>query len=142
MDTARAFQTAREREWIVDDGRYRSDRSDPRYRLTPLGTGELAREPDRHLRSIEGGRAGVDMSVPAVIEVVGEFEESGGTSLELAAWELGVDERELETVWSLAIDYGLLEPCGINRVDGRDEQMWRLTDGGRQLRVAPDERTG
>jgi hypothetical protein len=33
------------------------------------------------------------ISVQAVLEVVGEFDASGGASVGLAAWELCVDER-------------------------------------------------
>jgi hypothetical protein len=77
-----------------------------------------------------------------LLEVIAEFEQLEGTSLELAAWELGVDRARLKTAWSSAIDDGLIEPCGIQVVDGRQERMWRLSDRGRKRCGRPDQRTG
>jgi hypothetical protein len=94
------------------------------------------------LRSIDGGRADPDVPVSKLLEVIAEFEQLEGTSLELAAWELGVDRARLKTAWSSAIDDGLIEPCGIQVVDGRQERMWRLSDRGRKRWGRPDERTG
>jgi ligand-binding sensor domain-containing protein len=66
------------------------------------------------------------ISLQQVLEVVAEFDDSGGASLGLVAWELCVDEAEVASAWQQAIDHGLI------RAAGRDsqEQLWRLTRAG------------
>ena len=63
------------------------------------------------------------VSLQQVLEVVAEFDDSGGASLGLVAWELCVDEELVASAWQQAIDHGLI------RAAGRDsqEQLWRLT---------------
>ena len=92
------------------------------------------------MHELSGAR--VNISVSTVLDTVAEFEQSGGTSIELAAWELDRDVGELHRVWGLAIDGGLLEGCGIQHVDGREERMWRLSDHGRALRAGLDKLAG
>jgi hypothetical protein len=142
MDAARVFQTARRRAWIVEAEPALNDSGDPSYRLSPSGIEELRREPRTPLRSIDGGLAERDVPVSKLLEVIAEFEQLEGTSLELAAWELDVHQARLKTAWSSAIDDGLIEPCGIQIVDGREERLWRLSDRGRKRWGRPDERTG
>jgi hypothetical protein len=142
MDGARVFQTARRRAWIVEAEPALNDSGDPSYRLSPSGIEELRREPRTPLRSIDGGLAERDVPVSKLLEVIAEFEQLEGTSLELAAWELDVHQARLKTAWSSAIDDGLIEPCGIQIVDGREERLWRLSDRGRKRWGRPDERTG
>jgi hypothetical protein len=67
------------------------------------------------------------VSLQQVLEVVAEFDDSGGASLGLVAWELCADEEELVApVWQQAISHGLIRPAG------RDwqEQLWRLSSAG------------
>ncbi len=142
MDGARGFQTARERHWIVEAEPALNGSGDPSYRLSQLGIEELGRDPARPLRSIDGGGADLDIPVLNLVEVVADFEQFGGASLELAAWELGVDQVRLKAAWALAIDNGLIEPCGVQSVDGRNEEMWRLSRRGSSLWGRQDERTG
>ena len=63
-----------------------------------------------------------------VLEVVGDFDESGGGSVGLVAWELCVDEQRVADAWEQARAEGLLRPAARDRV--HDEQLWRLTAGG------------
>jgi diguanylate cyclase (GGDEF)-like protein len=71
-----------------------------------------------------------DVRVVDVLDVLVRFDEFGGASVQLAAWELGVDERQVVAAWQRAIREGLLEPAGTELALG--EEMWRLTDAGRQ----------
>jgi hypothetical protein len=66
------------------------------------------------------------VSLQQVLEIVAEFEHSGGASLGLVAWELCVDEDLVAHAWQRAIRHGLLTPAG------RDwqEQLWRLSSAG------------
>jgi hypothetical protein len=66
------------------------------------------------------------VSLQLVLDVLAEFDDSGGASLGLVAWELGVDEELVASAWRKAIDHGLI------RAAGRDsqEQLWRLTSAG------------
>jgi hypothetical protein len=66
------------------------------------------------------------VSLQLVLEILAEFDDSGGASLGLVAWELGVDEELVASAWRQAIDHGLI------RAAGRDshEQLWRLTSAG------------
>jgi hypothetical protein len=71
----------------------------------------------------------VSLQLVLVLEVVAEFDDSGGAGLGLVAWELGVDEELVASAWRQAIDHGLI------RAAGRDsqEQLWRLTSAGRTV---------
>ena len=66
------------------------------------------------------------VSLQQVIEVVAEFDDLGGASLGLVAWELCVDEELVAPAWQQAISHGLMRPAG------RDwqEQLWRLGSAG------------
>jgi hypothetical protein len=66
------------------------------------------------------------ISVQAVLEVVGQFDESGGASVGLVAWELCIDERLVLAAWERARVAGLIAPAGHDL----DEQLWRLTPAG------------
>lgn len=67
-------------------------------------------------------------SVQQVLEVLGEFDQSGGASFGLVAWELSVDEERILDAWEQAQADGLIKPAGNDPLDG--EQVWRLTVGG------------
>jgi hypothetical protein len=69
-----------------------------------------------------------DISLQQVLEVVGDFDESGGASLSLIAWELFVEEQRVARAWEQAVADSLLRPAGRDRVNG--EPLWRLTAGG------------
>lgn len=66
------------------------------------------------------------VSLQQVLEVVAEFDDCGGASLGLVAWELCLDEELVAQAWQQALSYGLIRPAG------RDwkEQLWRLSAGG------------
>jgi len=66
------------------------------------------------------------ISLEAVLEVVGEFDESGGASVGLVAWELGIDERLVLGAWERARATGLIAAAGLDQ----QEQLWRLTPAG------------
>ena len=78
------------------------------------------------------------VSLQLVLEVLAEFDDSGGASLGLVAWELGVDEELVASAWRQAIDHGLI------RAAGRDsqEQLWRLTSAGRTVALAASPKVG
>lgn len=65
-------------------------------------------------------------SLQAVLEVVGEFDEYGGASVGLIAWELSVDEWLVADAWDQARARGLIAPAGYDQC----EQLWRLTRAG------------
>ena len=65
-------------------------------------------------------------SLQAVLQVVGEFDDSGGASAGLVAWELCVDERLVAGAWERARVMGLIAPAGYDQ----HEQLWRLTPAG------------
>jgi hypothetical protein len=67
------------------------------------------------------------ISVQAVLEVVGEFDDSGGASVGLVAWELCIDERLVLGAWERAKVAGLIAPAGHDE----HERLWRLTHAGR-----------
>ena len=87
-------------------------------------------------RSALRGRWGVPMtrdrmakiSVQRVLEVVGDFDQTGGASLGLVAWELSVHEERVIDAWERAQADDLIKPAGNDPLHG--EQMWRLTVGG------------
>jgi hypothetical protein len=66
------------------------------------------------------------VSLQQVLEVGAEFDDSGGASLGLVAWELCVDEELVAPAWQQAITHGLIRPAA------RDwqEQLWRLSSAG------------
>lgn len=66
------------------------------------------------------------ISVQAMLEVVGEFDESGGASVGLVAWELCIEERLVHAAWERARLAGLIAPAGHDQ----HEQLWRLTPAG------------
>jgi hypothetical protein len=68
------------------------------------------------------------ISVQKVLEVVGDFDQTGGASLGLVAWELSVDEERVIDAFEQAQADGLIKPAGNDPLHG--EQMWRLTVGG------------
>jgi hypothetical protein len=67
---------------------------------------------------------GAEISVERLLEVMRDFDEFGGASIELVAWELGSPVSDLSTAWAQAIADGLLEPAGLDSVFG--EPLWRL----------------
>ncbi len=82
--------------------------------------------------------AAAQLSVTEVLGVVGQFEASGGASIELAAWELSVELPLVASAWSRAIRGGFLVGAGIDKASG--EQMWRLSDRGRSRAHTADRR--
>jgi hypothetical protein len=66
------------------------------------------------------------ISVQAVPEVVGEFDESGGASVGLVVGELCIDERLILSAWERARAAGLIAPAGHDQ----PEQLRRLTPAG------------
>jgi hypothetical protein len=76
----------------------------------------------------EEGWAGMGgaTSLQAVLEVVGEFDEYGGASIGLVAWELCVDDLLVASAWEQASATGLIAPAGHDQ----HEQLWRLTPTG------------
>jgi diguanylate cyclase (GGDEF)-like protein len=78
----------------------------------------------------QGPPAPGDVRVRDVLDVLARFDEFGGASIELAAWDLGVEDRQVAAAWSRAISGGLLESAGTELALG--EEMWRLTDSGRR----------
>jgi len=79
-----------------------------------------------------------EIALQQVLEVVADFDESGGASSGLVAWELFVDEQRVAEVWAQAQADGLLRAAGHDGVN--DEQMWRLTAGGWAARNDPARR--
>jgi diguanylate cyclase (GGDEF)-like protein len=64
-----------------------------------------------------------------VLEVLAQFDQSGGASIELIAWELNSSSALVAKSWSQAIREGLITRAGTD--PGTGEQMWRLSDHGR-----------
>lgn len=64
------------------------------------------------------------------VRVASDFDEFGGASLELVAWELGLDEDTVQVVWRQAVAEGLLVAAPRDEVLGED--MWRVTERGRR----------
>ena len=80
-----------------------------------------------------------DISLQQVLEVVGDFDESGGANVGLAAWELSVEEQRVARAWEQAVAAGLLRRAGRDSLDG--ERLWRLTAGGWAARDAVAQRS-
>ncbi len=74
-------------------------------------------------------------SLQAVLQAVGEFDESGGASVGLVAWELCVEERLVAGAWDQARATGLIAPAGYDL----HEQLWRLTPAGWAARLVGRE---
>jgi hypothetical protein len=97
-----------------------------------LGAASVARTADAPQMTAPAAASGSflmldPVSLQQVLEVVAEFDDTGGASLGLVAWELCADEQELVApVWQQAITHGLIRPAG------RDwqEQLWRLSSAG------------
>jgi hypothetical protein len=68
------------------------------------------------------------ISVHRLLEVLADFDEHGGASRGLVAWELFVDEQQVKAVWEHAIAEGWLKPAGRDFPYG--EQLYRLTLSG------------
>jgi hypothetical protein len=66
------------------------------------------------------------VSLDHVLEVVAEFNDTGGASLGLVAWELGVEEQLVAAAWQQAINRGLLTSAAPDA----QGQLWRLTSQG------------
>jgi hypothetical protein len=65
-----------------------------------------------------------DISVERLVAVMRDFDEFGGASIELVAWELGEPASRIEPTWSKLIADGQIEPAGVDSVFG--EPLWRL----------------
>jgi hypothetical protein len=74
-------------------------------------------------------------SLQAVLQVIGEFDEYGGASVGLIAWELCVDESLVGDAWERAKAAGLIAPAGYDQ----SEQLWRLTRAGWAARYGERE---
>jgi hypothetical protein len=59
------------------------------------------------------------------LDVVRDFDEFGGASVELAAWELEISEASIAPSLPDAINCGLLHDGGV---DDTGEQMWQLRE--------------
>lgn len=68
------------------------------------------------------------ISVQQLLEVLAAFDEDGGASPGLVAWELFVDERDVQPAWEHAIAEDWLKPAG--RDPASDEKLYRLTLDG------------
>jgi hypothetical protein len=69
-----------------------------------------------------------NVSEQGLLEVLAAFDGLGGTSIELAAWELFAPETKLAPAWASIRAHDWVYPAG--RDDVYDEQLWRLTDAG------------
>jgi hypothetical protein len=70
-----------------------------------------------------------EISVERVLSVMRDFDEFGGASLELVAWELGEPPSLVDPAWSKLIADGLIEPAGIDSVFG--EPLWKISEKSR-----------
>ncbi len=77
------------------------------------------------------------VSVRSLLDVMADFDQFGGASLELVTWELSIEESAVTAAWSGAIADGLLKRSGIDEVPGED--MWRLTTSGRRAYEGSDD---
>ena len=68
------------------------------------------------------------ISEQGLLNVVADFDQLGGASPGLVAWELFVTETEVSEAWGAAVAAGWLEPAGRDGVFR--EQMWRLSSNG------------
>lgn len=68
------------------------------------------------------------ISEQGLLGVLADFDEPGGSSIGLVAWELFTTERQVRHLWDRAVAEGGLAPAGRDETD--DEQLWRLTPSG------------
>jgi hypothetical protein len=80
------------------------------------------------------------ISAQRLLEAIADFDESGGASMGLVAWELYVPEQDVAVAWDQAVTNGWLQPAGHDSAN--DEQMWRLTLTGRAASAQPGCRSG
>ncbi len=89
----------------------------------------VARGPDVSLRRRPTANVlramSVEISLERLMAVMHDFDEFGGASLELVAWELGEPPSRISAAWSKAVADGVLEPAGVDSVFG--EPLWRLS---------------
>jgi hypothetical protein len=74
------------------------------------------------------------ISEHGLLEVLADFDELGGASPGLVAWELFVEESMVSETWAVAVVAGWLAPAGHDDVHG--ERLWRLTSEGWNARAA------
>jgi hypothetical protein len=72
-----------------------------------------------------------DESPLMVLYAAREFDEEGGVSLGLAAWEHCVSETSITASFDAIVERGLLVSAGWDALG--KETMWRLTASGRKL---------
>ena len=77
------------------------------------------------------------LSVRILLDVMSDFDQFGGASLELVAWELYIDESAVSAAWSRAIADGLIERSETHEVPG--EETWKLTTWGRSALASSDD---
>ena len=141
---ARTFQAARA-DGLIEIERDRVATSDPLYRLTPAGLIALPQQSprtvdERRLPAPRGSNRSEEVSLEDVLSAMAEFDEFGGASRALVAWELIVDERALASAWSEAIDEGLVQRAATDISSG--EEMWRLSQRGWRTRQGYGRATG
>jgi hypothetical protein len=68
------------------------------------------------------------ISVQQLLEVIAGFDEHGGASPGLVAWELCVDEHDVQSAWEHATTAGWLSAAGSDPAG--DEPLYRLTLSG------------
>lgn len=130
-----ALRIACARGWLKADTSGGSA-AEPCYRLTRLAIDKL--EPPQDQASPHGERSTQAPRSPAlaidlsrVLEVLAEFDQFGGASVELVAWELSVDVSAVARGWSRAVTAGLVEQAGTDQLH-EGERLWRLTEAGRR----------
>ena len=74
------------------------------------------------------------ISEQGLLDVLADFDEQGGASLGLVAWELFLTEQDVSETWAAAVAADWMEPAGWDDVFG--EQLWRLTAEGWVARMA------
>lgn len=138
---ARAFQSARARGLIEVDPKDHGSR-DPLYRLTEGGHEAVTRPSARnaHGSGVASRRQSTrkqEISVLTVLDVLADFDQFGGASPELVAWELDKDASLIAPAWSRALADGLLEQGETDHTLG--ENLYRLSERGRRAREQSDD---